>query len=394
MSHALLSPSAAHRWLNCTKSVRLEEKFEDRGSDAAMEGTVAHAICAHLLKTLITDGTYDVKTVAKEVRYFSDEFTVDDFDRWYTQDMMGHAEDYASYVWGMYQKELETTPDAVLMVEKNLDITKYGQDMTGTTDAAIVSDKSLHIIDFKYGRGVRVDALNNPQMMIYALGNIEAHSGMYAFHDVVMTIYQPRLNNISDYRMTVDGLRKWGVLTLAPKAADAYAGKGEYAAGPWCKFCKAKALCKTCASYSTELYDNLKEKDLDCLSADELAAVVAEADDITSWLDAVKGYAVDQLKEGKPIAGLKLVEGRSTRRYADEGKVIGVLTANGFKEEQLYDKKIKTITAMEKMITKKVFASLLSDLVVKPQGSPTLALESDPRPAYNSAENDFSDLEI
>lgn len=394
MTHALLSPSAAHRWLNCTRSVKLEEQFPDKISDAALEGTIAHAICALLLSSLKKTGTYDAEEIQLLAQKGGEGYTPEQFKEWYSADMMQYAEGYANFVWGKYQKLLESTPDAILMVETKVDASVYGKDMTGTTDAAIVSDAELHIFDFKYGRGVRVEAKENPQMMIYALGNVEAHANMYAFKNVTMTIYQPRINNISDYSLSVKDLVKWGTLTLKPKAADAYAGKGKFTAGPWCKFCKAKAVCRECANACTSDYKDKHDKGANILSDDEIVHIIEIADDITSWLDSVKSYASGQLKNGNQIKGLKLVEGRSTRKYSDVNKVAETLLASGFSEDQVYDKKLKAITAMQKSITKKAFDVLLNDLVVKPQGAPTLALESDPRPAFNDASKDFENIDV
>ncbi len=394
MTHARLSPSAAHRWLNCTRSVKLEEQFPDSTSDAALEGTIAHALCALLLYELQDHGTYKTIDVQDIAQQGGDDYTPAQFAEWFSEDMMQHAEDYANYVWNEYQAQLKSTPDAILMIETKIDISAYGKDMSGTTDAAIVSDSILHIFDFKYGRGVRVNAVDNPQMMIYALGNVEKHSSMYAFKKVNMTIYQPRINNIVSYGMLVKDLLKWGALTLKPKAADAYAGRGTFAAGVWCKFCKAKALCRECANVCTAEYKEKHERDANTLTDEEITHIITIADDVTSWLDSVKSYASEQLKNGKPIKGLKLVEGRSTRKYSDVNKVAELLITSGFTEEQIYEKKLKTITAMEKAITKKVFTPLLSDLIIKPQGAPTLALEDDPRPVFNDASNDFENMDI
>lgn len=394
MTHARLSPSAAHRWLNCTRSVKLEEQFPDSTSDASLEGTIAHALCALLLYELQDHGTYKTIDVQDIAQQGGDDYTPAQYAEWFSEDMMQHAEDYANYVWNEYQAQLKSTPDAILMIETKIDVSMYGKDMSGTTDAAIVSDSILHIFDFKYGRGVRVDAVDNPQMMIYALGNVEKHSSMYAFKTVNMTIYQPRINNIVSYGMLVKDLLKWGALTLKPKATDAYEGKGVFAAGAWCKFCKAKALCRECANACTAEYKEKHERDANTLTDEEITHIITISDDITSWLDSVKSYASEQLKNGKPIKGLKLVEGRSTRKYADTDKVAELLISSGFSEEQIFEKKLKAITAMEKTITKKVFTPLLSDLIIKPQGAPTLALEDDPRPVFNDASKEFENIDI
>lgn len=392
MTHAILSPSAAHRWMNCTKSARLEEKFEDTPSDAALEGTIAHALCAELLIELVSTGTFNEENAIEGVCHSCEGFTPSQFDEWYDADMIEFAQQYALFVWDAYQRELKSTPDAVLMIEKKIDASMYGKDMAGTTDAAIVSDKVLHIFDFKYGRGVKVEAEGNPQMRIYALGNIEQYGGMYAFKDVKETIYQPRIGNISTEETTVAELRVWGHTQLKPAAELAYDDKGEFKAGPWCKFCNAKALCRAEAEHCTAQYHEDAQKSADTLSDTEIAEIIGMSEEITSWLDAVKQYASTQLLSGHDIKGLKLVEGRSLRRYADETKVVDALHANGFKDEQIFDRRLKTLTAMQKTLTKNVFDAVLGALIIKPQGAPTLAKETDPRPAYNSAQDDFKNV--
>lgn len=393
MKHAILSPSAAHRWMNCTKSARAEEPFEDSPSPAATEGTVAHAICAELLIELQESGSYNEDNAIDHVLHSCDGFTPSEFDEWYSPDMLSYAEQYAAYVWGVYQEELKNTPDAVLMIEKKVDASMYGEGMTGTTDAAIVSDKILHIFDFKFGRGVIVSAKGNPQMSIYALANIEQYGGMYAFKKVRETIYQPRIGNISTYETTVKELKDFGTLILAPAAKLAYEGGGSYEAGEWCKFCRVKAICGKEAEHCTEDFKKDSQKDASMLTNEEIAKIINLSDEIMAWLDAVKEYASSQLISGNEIEGLKLVEGRSIRKYADEKKVIDALHGNGFNDEQIFERKLKTITSMQKTLTKKVFDAVLNGLIIKPKGSPTLAKDSDPRPAYNSAQDDFKNIE-
>lgn len=385
MSHAILSPSAASRWLSCTPSARLELEFPDKAGDFAEEGTLAHEFGEVILLRSI--GKLTKAQYTKEIKRLSGH-------KFYSTELQNYAEDYSSFVWGKYLLACKTTKDAILRVEEKLDLTEYAPESFGTGDAVIIADGTMEIIDLKYGKGVPVSAIENKQMMMYALGALTMFGFQYDIRNVRMTIYQPRLDNISEFEMAVDDLLLWGENELKPKAQMAFAGEGDYIAGTHCRFCKAKAQCKAHADMNMELakYDF---KDAALLTADELADILSRGEQFKTWLTAVEDYALQAALEGKKFPGYKLVEGRSIRKYADENEVAKTLLENGFTESAIYEPaKLKTITNMEKAITKKAFAALLSELVIKPQGKPTLVPESDKRQEYNSIESDFSNVNI
>lgn len=385
MSHAILSPSAASRWLSCTPSARLELEFPDKAGDFAEEGTLAHEFGEVILLRSI--GKLTKAQYTKEIKRLSGH-------KFYSTELQNYAEDYSSFVWGKYLLACKTTKDAILRVEEKLDLTEYAPESFGTGDAVIIADGTMEIIDLKYGKGVPVSAIKNKQMMMYALGALTMFGFQYDIRNVRMTIYQPRLDNISEFEMAVDDLLLWGENELKPKAQMAFAGEGDYIAGTHCRFCKAKAQCKAHADMNMELakYDF---KDAALLTADELADILSRGEQFKTWLTAVEDYALQAALEGKKFPGYKLVEGRSIRKYADENEVARTLLENGFTESAIYEPaKLKTITNMEKAITKKAFAALLSELVIKPQGKPTLVPESDKRQEYNSIEHDFSNVNI
>lgn len=383
-AHAILSPSSAARWLACTPSARLEEKFPDSSGDYAEEGTLAHAFGENVLRYL--NGEIDTFAHTGTVKTLSEH-------RLYTPELQKYAEDYAHVVWEKYQTAKKDNPDAILRIEEQIDLTAYAPESFGTGDAVILAGDTIEIIDLKYGKGVPVSAVDNKQMMLYALGAYDMFGFMYEIEHVRMTIYQPRLDNLSESEMPIADLLAWGENELKPLAQKAFRGEGEFKAGSHCRFCRAKVRCKAFASYNLDLarFDFL---DAELLSESEIAEVLAKADVFKNWLSAVEEYALKTALDGTRFPGYKLVEGRSVRKYSNEAKVAETLVKNGFKEEQIYDRKLKTITAMEKVITKKTFGALLDALVIKPEGKPTLVPDSDSRPEYNSAQKDFENVQI
>lgn len=379
--HALLSPSAASRWLACTPSARLEQQFPDRTSEYAEEGTVAHRLAELLLRQHFGPSG---KAEADELERIRES-------RYYTADMEEHAGLYADLVKERYAVLKTGGRYPQLAIEARVDLTGYVPECFGTVDAAILADGVLEVIDLKYGTGVKVAAENNRQMMLYAIGIIDTYGHLYKVDEVRLTVCQPRIDNISVFSLPVRQLCGWAEFELKPRAALAFRGAGEYAPGDHCRFCKAGAQCRARAEKNMELAkDDFKEAAL--LTPDETAEILLLAGRIKNWLTAVEEHALAAALEGEKYRGLKLVEGRSVRRYADEKAVADVLTGNGFSEQQIYERSLKTITALEKLITKKTFAALLSDYIVKPQGKPCLVPETDPRPEYNSVALDFSNI--
>jgi hypothetical protein len=384
MSHALLSPSAAHRWLTCTPSARLEADFPDNAGEAAREGTLAHKYG----ETLIRRYAGKMKKAA-----FDRAVAAIQSDRLYTPDMQDYAEDYAVFVIETYKNARKRTKDALLLLEQRLDMTAYVPEGYGTGDAIVIADGVLHIIDLKYGKGVPVSCIDNPQMKLYALGALTEFDVLYGISGVAMTVYQPRLNNISTWETSAAGLLHWGSTELAQKAADAFDGAGAYVPGSHCGFCRAKTRCKALADHNLELA-RYEFADAALLADDEIADILARTKLFVNWIDAVNEYALAEAAgKGKRWDGFKLVEGRSRRIYLDEGRVAQVLLDNGYPEAAIYKQALLTITNMEKAITKKEFTRLLGDLVVKPQGKPALVPESDSRPPLDSSDAAAADFE-
>ena len=367
--HAILSASSSDRWLHCPPSARLCENYEDKGSDYAAEGTDAHALCQFRLEQALGLPTED------PIENLS----------WYNEEMEDCAAGYVSYVLEQVEAAKQTCADPIVLIEQRVDFSRWVEEGFGTADNIIIADGVLKICDYKHGRGVEVSATENPQMMCYALGALELFDDIYDIDTVSMTIFQPRRDNVSTYDISKEELYRWADEVLKPAAELAFTGDGNFLCGEWCGFCKAKHDCRARAEANMELAKyNFKLPPL--LTDEEIEDVLARVDDLVSWASDIKEYALQQAISGKAWSGWKLVEGRSNRKYTNEASVAATVTNAGFDP---YEKKLLGVTAMQKLLGKSRFDELLSSLIEKPQGKPTLVPESDKRPAMNTAKNDF-----
>ena len=375
-SHAFLSPSASHRWLNCPPSAKLCAALPDQTSPYAAQGTDAHELCAYLVEKALGR---DVKDPTESLSYYDPE-------------MQTCAEGYAEFVMQEYELAKQTCPDTDVLIEQKVDFSKWVEGGTGTADCILLSDGTAEIIDYKHGLGVMVSAESeefggNPQLMCYALGLIDMFDGIYNIYTIRMAIYQPRRDNVSICQMSKDDLMKWAEETLAPTAILATKGEGEFKAGDHCQFCKVKATCRKRAEYNLEMakYDFEVPATLE---DHEIEAILMKVDQLTSWAEDVKEYALNQALQGKEYEHFKVVEGRSNRKYTDENAVAFAVKDAGFDP---YEKKLLGITAMTSLLGKKKFDELLGGLTMKPPGKPTLVSKSDKRPAMkNTAQEDFN----
>jgi hypothetical protein len=384
MSHAILAPSAASRWLNCTPSARLEGTFPDQAGDAAREGTLAHVLSEILIKQ---------KLGRIEEKPFSVLFEETKKSKFYSEAMLDHCENYAVFVLERFAEAQTHTKDAILHTEEKVDLSAWVPESFGTVDNKIITDSILEIIDLKYGKGVEVSAENNKQMMLYALGAFTQFQHLYDFHTVRMSIYQPRIDNYSTWEISVEALEKWAEEELKPRAALAFAGEGEYTPGNHCQFCRARAVCKANAVYQLEL-TAYEFRDAALLEDEEISDILRRHKAFTNWLTAVDDYALDQaLNKNKKWPGFKLVEGRSNRVYSDKELAAQKLTDAGLEETLIYKKELYGITALEKNIGKKQFETIITPLLIKPPGKPALVVESDKRPAINSLETAAKEFE-
>ena len=372
-SHAILSASSSHRWLNCNPSARLEQEFEDQETEAAAEGTAAHALCEHKLRKALK-----MRSKKPVSQYDCDE--MDDYTDGYVQfvlEQLAHAK--------------LMCPDPQVLIEQRLDFSCYVPDGFGTGDCLIIASPRLHVIDFKYGLGVLVDAYQNPQMMLYALGALRIFDCLYDITEVSMSIYQPRRENVSTWTISVDELMDWAENTLRPKADLAYKGEGEYSPGSWCQFCKAAVKCRARAEAKLDLA-RFEFAQPPLLSDAEIEEILGKLDDLTKWANEIMAYAQDAaINHGKEWAGYKLVESRTNRKYTDEDAVARAAASAGYRD--IYKKTLIPITEMEKLMGKQTFKEVLGGLVAKPTGKPTLVPASDKRPAITTtdANHDFNE---
>lgn len=372
--HALLSASSAHRWLHCPPSAKLTAGVTEAPNEAALQGTAAHELAEHKLRRALKQQSK--RPISK---YEDDE-------------MDTYTDDYVSYVLEQYEQAKQATPGAVIYIEQRLDFSHVVPGGFGTGDCLIVADGTLHVIDLKYGLGVLVEAEWNPQMMLYAIGALALFDALYDIEQVALTIFQPRRENVSTWTISVTELNKWAEQTLKPAAELAAKGDGKFCAGTWCQFCRIASTCRARAEANLELvkYEFAPPAEL---STDEVAEVLARIPGLTKWATDIQDYALSQALSGERYEGFKLVAGRSIRKYTDETAVAEAAKAAGYKD--IYKQSLLTITAMEKLMGKKQFSEILGNLVVKPEGKPTLVPLSDKRPELqiSTAADDFTNID-
>lgn len=407
--HAVLSASSSKQWLHCPPSIRLQENFPNESSVYAAEGTFAHEVCE-----------YKVRKYLKErvKRPQSEEFDTEEIEQ--ITDM------YAEFVISIIEKMKENGCEPLAFVEERVNYSHIAPSGFGTADMLIIGKDEngkgmLHVVDFKTGKGVFVDADHNSQMMLYALGGLAAYGFIYEIEIVRMSIVQPRLDNISTFECSRAELEGWGE-SIKPIAKLAYEGKGEQKPGDWCRFCRAKPVCKACADEALALCrkdfldldagafdETAEESDMTApyeadtqtvvfkqpglIPLSELAEILPTLNRISSWIEAVFAFVSSEaINHGVPIPGYKVVEGRSKRIFTDTKAVVDTAVQNGYTD--LYKQSLITLTEFEKMMGKKKFNELLGKFVAKPPGKLTLVPDSDPREAVDltTADQEFSVL--
>lgn len=367
--HAFLSPSSSERWYNCPPSAWLSEQFPDQGTVFAAEGTEAHRLGEYLLHQMLGIPDADPRP---DMTY-------------YTEEMEEACEGYARFIREKLEAWKEKGAAPEVFVEQRVDLRTYIPESMGTSDCVIVAEDEIGIVDFKYGL-YRVPA-TSLQLRIYALGACELFRNLYDFSRVRMTIYQPRLNAVDEAEMDVAELYAWAEEALKPRAELAFAGKGEFTPGEWCRSCRARRVCRALAVSRLDIakYD-FKEPPL--LSDEEIADVLSRVDGLVAWANGVREYALQAALDGRRFAGWKLAEGKTARVFTDLRAAAERAEAAGFDP---YEKRMLSLAALEKQMGKKRFARLLSDLVARPKGKPVLVPVSDRRAAYvPDTENDLT----
>lgn len=400
--HALLSASNSHKWLVCTPSVRLEEQLEEqfgnKTSEYMEEGTLAHAVAE------LKARNYFLEPMTK--RKFNNEMKKLQQSEFYSEEMQSYTDIYLDY---LKEIALKFQARPTVAIEVKIDYGKYAKEGFGTADCIMLVGENLFIIDFKYGKGIPVYAEENPQLKLYALGAIEKYKIVYPIKNIHLCIVQPRLDNISEYELSVNDLLSWGNDVVIPASEKAYLGIGDYVSGGHCRFCKAKGCCIARAEKNlraiedfkpVEYSKNEKKETLNqiakgILKNDEIGLILDQVSDVDSWVKDLKTYALNCILKGEEIKGWKAVEGKSNRVITDIDKAFKVIEDYGFDETILYEKKPLSITELEKLLTKKKLNELIGDYIKKPKGAPTLAPETDKRESYkkSSAKEDFAEIE-
>ena len=382
--HAKLSSSASKRWLGCPGSVKLSEHYPNGSSIYADEGTIAHGVAEGMISK---DDKLVQKYEVEAAKFYGEHPELNGT----FLEMKMILQPYVDYVFEEYAAQVHEDGAAQLMTEERVDLTEYIPGGFGTSDVVILRQGRLHIIDLKYGKGVSVSAEDNPQLKLYALGTLARFDMLYDIEDVVMTIYQPRLDNVSTDTIKAKDLYAWGEEVIKPGAQLALSEDAPVHAGDWCQFCPARYDCKERARDAMELQKYLGQM---VLSPEEIAEILGKIDRLTKFAEDIKDSALTKALDGEEIPGWKVVEGRSIRKYVgSEEEIVRQCEGAGYDPALLYERKLLTITNMEKLMGKKQFAEVLGAYVEKPEGKPTLAPESDKRPAItnNSAAEDFAD---
>ena len=407
-AHALLAPSSAKRWMTCAPSARLEAKVPERDTQYTREGTVAHAMAEYILGyylsgnyTQFPGGDDEVLAVISDIKNGLDYPFVTGLRRHIEEaEILGVDgcemfeivhEHYCRIVYEAYLAAKAIDPNAELLIEARLKLTEFIPEGFGSSDAVIIADKTLEVFDLKYGKGVKVEAENNPQMMCYALGAYAGPAETYVIDKVQMTIIQPRLRHVSSWEITELELVEWAYNILKPAASRAFIGEGPQVPGDHCRFCKVAAKCRALAEHTLTISEQKKEPGVMTLT--EIAEILPHFSTIKSWMNSVEEYALEAALEGDEVPGFKVVEGRSIRKISNAGEAIARLDSAGIPADNyLKPAELKTITDLEKTLTKKGFNTILGDLVIKPEGKPTLVENSDPRQPFSKASNDFKEL--
>lgn len=385
-AHALLSASGASRWLNCTPSAKLEDVYGEKiTSSYAAEGTLAHELSELYIKHDVLNSISDEEFNAKFEDIMSNEL--------FSDEMLEMVPVYVDYCTSEYVAARQDNIYATLEIEQRVDLREFVPESFGTADCIIINDKIMEVIDLKYGKGVPVYAQHNKQGMLYALGALRKYDTLYDIEVVKITIIQPRINNISTWEISVDELLDWANSVLKPRAEMAFRGEGELAVGDWCKFCSVKNRCR--ALYEEQLkLAKYEFQDPELLTDEEISDILTRAPQLVEWINSITEYAQRRAIENDKIwPGFKLVAGISKRKWADENTVVEAIFSRfpEATEDQVFNTKLRTISDLEKTFGKKRVAEVLSDVIIKPQGKPTLVPDSDKRPALGleDAINDF-----
>ena len=362
-AHALLSASGSKRWLSCTPSAKLEATLPEqkRGSgafDFSQEGTTAHTLAEAKLR-------YHFGQIGTEE--YENEVSTIKATPYYNDDFEAHVDSYVLYV------RSQIGEGDYPLFEQRVDFSDWVPDGFGTADVVILSKHAIRVIDLKFGKGIPVHAQDNPQLRLYALGAYSKFKEEFPeIKEVSYTIHQPRLDSISTDGTTISKLVDWANYFVKPKAKKAWSGTGEFLPGDWCQFCRAKATCKARADFANEIA-SLDFRPAPLLDDEEVRLVFSKIAQLKSYANDIEAYVTQKAVEENVIpVGFKLVVPKGHRKIADFALAETVLIENGFKKEDLYEVKPKSVPQIEKLGKKGQVSSILGDMIVRPDSSPKL----------------------
>lgn len=380
MAHSTLSPSGAARWLACTPSAMLERQFPDTSSESATEGTLAHSLAELKLRNYFQTVDFGKTKYTRALNKLKK-------DPGWQDEMMGYTDTYLEYVKGVAMA-FQSTPS--VLIEQHISLDSYiphlpeEEPAGGTADCILLGGGELHIIDFKYGKGVPVSAEGNSQLALYALGAYETYKILYPIQKAVLHIVQPRIKEEAErWECSIEELLSFGNWVKG-RAAKAIKGEGAFSPSEkTCRFCRARATCRARAEKNAELAFRTDKKP-PLISNEEVGNYLKQGADVAKWLTDLQDYALAQCLAGKEVPGWKAVEGRGGREWSDLDAAFSHLALNGIDETILWEKNPLTVAKAEKAIGKKTFAELADGYVTKKPGKPALVQESDKRPAITN----------
>lgn len=373
--HAILSASSASRWLNCTPSAKMAEGLEEERSIHADEGTLAHEICENELRYklgLIDEPTYNGVLRTSKANPL------------YSTDMDEHIDYYVNFCLEQIAEARAMSADALVLVEEKVSLEVYIREGFGTCDLIVIADGIMYVTDLKFGKGVRVSAVDNSQLKLYAVGALEACGFLFDIHTVRLTIVQPRLDAVSSWDVPAQDLLTWADTYVLPTAEKAFKGEGEHTPGDWCRFCKAKVFCP---ALRAEAMSAAQEDFSPDNSEEQILEMYMKAGRIEAYLDAVGKYILKSALSGKKWTGLKVVRANTNRTIKEPEKAIADLTKAKIDRALFINEKLMGLGDLKKYLGQERMDKIVGKYIVKPEGGPTLAPETDNRPEYSGADD-------
>lgn len=395
--HGDLGGSNANQWSKCPASVAMSKGFPSTASPYTEAGRLTHSIAE--LKALKRFTPMSKRTYNSQLKKLQ-------ADEWYKPEMEGYTDQYVEV---LEQHAMSFKEPPFIALETSVPIGVYtgetkedGSPATGTADSIQIAEDTLWVTDYKNGSGVPVSAEENSQMMMYALGALALYAPVYGdtIQRIKMTIVQPALHSVSDWEISRADLETWAQTVIVPAAAKALSDDpGEPNPGDWCRFCRAKNLCRArrdkvlaLEAFGGRLPEGAKGAEnapRPLLTDAEVADALTRGEQLVTWYNGLKEYALQACLNGKDIPGYKAVAGRSTRDWADLDAAFAALQERGIDEALLWEREPVTVAGLEKAIGKKTFTEAAQGLVVTKPGNPTLVPATDKRPPYNAVQIAF-----